>query len=115
MLLRAMPRRRAAMLACALGGLLLAGRVARADDAQITIDNFSFTPPTLTVAAGTKVVWTNHDDIPHTVVDAAATPPGWRSKALDTDDSYSRVFDKPGTYRYFCSLHPHMQGTLVVQ
>ena len=115
MLLRAVPRRRAAMLACALGGLLLAVSVARADDAQISIDNFSFTPPVLTVPAGTKVVCTNHDDIPHTVVDAGATPPGWRSKALDTDDSFSHVFDKPGTYKYFCGLHPHMQGTVVVQ
>ncbi len=62
MLLRAMPRRRAALLACALGGLLLAGAAARADDAQITIDNFTFTPATLTVKAGTRVVWKNQDD-----------------------------------------------------
>jgi plastocyanin len=114
MLLRAMPRRRAALLACALGGLLLAGAAARADDAQITIDNFTFTPATLTVKAGTRVVWKNQDDIPHLVV-SDVSPPLFRSKALDTDDSFSTIFDKPGTYHYFCGLHPHMQGTIVVQ
>ena len=111
---RVLPRRSAVLLACALGGFLLTGPAAHADDAKITIDNFSFSPAVLTVAAGTKVVWTNNDDIPHTVVDAGATPPEWRSKAMDTDDSFSRVFDKPGTYKYFCGLHPHMQGTVVV-
>jgi plastocyanin len=87
---------------------------ARADDTAVVIDNFTFAPATLTVKAGTRVVWTNHDDMPHTVV-SAASPPLFRSKALDTDDSFSSVFDKPGTYAYFCGLHPHMQGTIVVK
>ena len=105
-------RRRRGMLVAAL--TIMVTGVARADDAKVVIDNFTFSPATLTVAAGTRVEWTNHDDIPHTVV-SAVSPPLFRSKALDTDDSYSNVFDKPGTYSYFCGLHPHMQGTIVVK
>jgi plastocyanin len=105
--------RRALLAAAPAGGLLLA-RAARAEDAAVTIDNFTFTPATLTVKTGTRVTWKNEDDIPHTVV-SDTSPPLFRSKALDTDDSYSTVFDKPGTYRYFCGLHPHMTGTIVVQ
>ena len=102
------------LLAAAPAGLLLLARGARAADGEVTIDNFTFTPATLTVKAGMRVTWKNADDIPHTVV-SDESPPLFRSKALDTDDSYSWVFDKPGTYRYFCGLHPHMQGTIVVQ
>ena len=61
--------------------------------------------------AGTTVTWKNEDDIPHTVV---STTKAFRSKALDTDDSFSFTFTTPGTYEYFCSLHPHMVGTVVV-
>jgi plastocyanin len=85
---------------------------AGAADASIGIDNFAFTPATLTVPAGTKVTWTNHDDIPHTAT-SAATPPLFHSAPLDTDDAFSFTFDKPGVYKYFCALHPHMQGTVV--
>jgi plastocyanin len=80
--------------------------------AEVKIDNFSFTPATITVAAGTQVTWTNRDDIPHTVVTEDKTV---KSKALDTDDKFSATFDKPGTYSYFCSIHPTMKGTVVVQ
>jgi len=100
------------MLVAALA-IMVTG-VAQADDAKVVIDNFTFSPATLTVAAGTRVVWTNHDDIPHTVV-SAVSPPLFKSKALDTDDTFSNVFDKPGSYGYFCGLHPHMQGTIVVK
>ncbi len=93
---------------------LVTASAARAEDAAITIDNFTFGPATLTVKAGTSVVWTNRDDIPHTVVSAAA-PPLFKSHPLDTGDAFSMVFDKPGTYRYFCGLHPHMQGIVVVK
>src|ERR1700761_5646360 len=104
--------------AFALPGLLLLAAAlytgpARAADAAATIDNFTFSPPVLTVAVGTKVTWTNRDDIPHTVTDADH-PKEIKSHALDTGDSYSRTFTAPGTYHYFCSLHPHMQGTVVV-
>jgi len=79
---------------------------------EVKIDNFSFTPNTLTVAAGTTVTWTNSDDIPHTVVSVDKT---FKSKVLDTDDKFSYTFTKPGTYSYFCSVHPKMTGKIVVQ
>lgn len=80
--------------------------------AAVTIDNFSFGPTTLKVATGTTVKWTNKDDIPHTVVSTAGL---FKSHALDTDESFSYKFDKPGTYDYFCSLHPKMTGKVVVE
>src|SRR4051794_5506865 len=85
-----------------------------AGEAAVMIDNFTFAPPVLTVAAGTRVVWTNRDDIPHTVI-GAEDPRALRSPPLDTDDRFAFTFAAPGTYRYFCSLHPHMQGTVVVR
>jgi plastocyanin len=78
---------------------------------QIQIDNFTFSPPVLTVAVGTSVTWVNGDDIPHTV---AAKDRSFRSKPLDTEDRFSFVFLSPGSYDYFCSLHPHMVGKVVV-
>jgi plastocyanin len=79
---------------------------------EVKIDNFSFMPGDLTVAAGTTVTWVNHDDVPHTVrtVDGAI-----KSKALDTDDKFSMTFDKPGTYEYSCSIHPKMTAKVVVK
>ena len=97
--------------ACAALVLACAAATAQAEDAQVTIDNFTFSPQQLTVKAGTKVTWSNHDDIPHTV----ASPPTFRSKPMDSEDSYSFTFTTPGTYKYFCSLHPHMTGTIVVE
>jgi len=79
----------------------------------VSIDNFTFNPPTLRVKAGTKVTWTNKDDIPHGIASSANTFA--RSQALDTNESFSFTFDKPGTYQYFCYLHPHMVGTVVVE
>jgi plastocyanin len=78
----------------------------------VGIDNFTFNPQTLTVKAGATVTWTNKDDIPHTV---AAVNRQFKSKALDTDDGYTFTVTTPGTYAYFCSLHPHMTGTIVVE
>ncbi len=78
----------------------------------VSIDNFSFSPPTLTVAAGTTVTWTNNDDIPHTV---RAVDGAFHSKAMDSDDSYSFTFAKPGVYSYFCSIHPKMVGKVIVK
>ncbi len=79
--------------------------------AEVKIDNFSFTPSTANVPAGTQVRWINKDDIPHTVV---SEDKAFKSKALDTDDEFSYTFSKPGTYKYFCSLHPKMNATIVV-
>lgn len=104
--------RRRDVLAAALAAVL-PGLPAHAAGAEVTIDNFVFTPDGLTVPAGTRVVWTNHDDIPHSVV-SAATPPLFKSAVLDTDETFARVFDTPGTYGYFCGLHPHMKGVIVV-
>ena len=78
----------------------------------VSIDNFSFEPTTITVAPGTTITWVNHDDVPHTVT---ADNKGFASTALDTDDRYSRRFTTPGTYRYFCALHTHMTGEVVVK
>ena len=82
--------------------------------ATVTIDNFAFSPPALTVAPGTKVTWNNKDEEPHTVMSADGGQ-AFKSPALDTDDKFSFTFDKPGTYKYFCSIHPHMIGTIVVR
>jgi plastocyanin len=78
----------------------------------VAIRNFAFEPAVLTVTAGSKVTWANRDEEPHLVVSAGAKFPA--SPALDTDDSYAAVFDQPGTYTYFCALHPHMVGTIIV-
>jgi plastocyanin len=82
------------------------------DDAKVTIDNFAFSPATLTVSPGTQVTWTNEDDIPHSIV---VTNASVHSKPLDSNDTFSYRFDKAGTYAYICGLHPHMQGQIVVQ
>jgi len=79
---------------------------------EVKIDNFSFIPQEITVAAGTKVTWVNRDDIPHTV---RSTEDKFKSKALDTDEQYSFTFDTPGTYEYFCSVHPKMTAKVIVQ
>jgi plastocyanin len=85
---------------------------ARGADTIVNIDNFTFNPPRVTVQAGTIVTWQNHDDIPHTV---AASKKLFKSKTLDTDDKFSFTFATPGVYEYFCSLHPHMKGMIVVR
>jgi len=92
--------------------LLLGAAHAYAEDASVTIDNFTFTPAELTVKVGTTVTWDNHDDIPHSVVEKNKL---FRSKALDTDESYSFTFTQAGTYDYFCGLHPHMVGKIIVK
>jgi plastocyanin len=81
---------------------------------EVKIDNFSFGPVTLTVPVGATVTWTNRDDIPHTVV-STDDPKTFKSKVLDTDEKFSFTFNKPGTYSYFCSIHPKMTGKVIVQ
>jgi plastocyanin len=102
-------------LALALG--LLVPFCSMADNAgtnsvQVTVDNFSFTPPALAVHAGTKVTWVNKDDVPHTVTSDDQL---FGSRALDTDDKFSFTFQTPGTYSYYCSVHPKMTGKVVVK
>lgn len=91
--------------------LVLAATPALAADVAVKIGNFTFGPQELKVKSGTTVTWTNEDDIPHTVVSVN----NFRSKALDSDEKFSFTFATPGTYKYFCSLHPHMTGTIVVE
>jgi plastocyanin len=79
---------------------------------EVTIDNFTFTPASVTVEPGTTVHWLNRDDIPHTVV---AKSLAYKSRALDTDDSFSQQFNEVGEIDYFCSLHPHMTGKVIVR
>jgi len=80
----------------------------------VKIDNFSFGPVTLTVPVGTTVTWTNRDDIPHNTV-STDDPKIFKSKVLGTDEKFSFTFSKPGTYSYFCSIHPKMTGKIIVQ
>ena len=80
----------------------------------VNINNFAFSPKELTVAVGTTVTWTNKDEEPHTVVNAAS-PPAFKSAALDGGDTFRFTFSQPGTYRYFCSVHPFMTATVVVK
>jgi len=79
---------------------------------EVAISNFTFTPNELTIAPGTTVKWVNHDDIPHTVV---SDDKAFKSKVLDTDEQFTYTFSKPGTYGYFCSIHPKMTAKVVVQ
>jgi len=102
----------AVLLASGALGLAASTAQAQASSVEVKIDNFSFGPATLTVAAGTTVTWTNRDDIPHTVVSDDKV---FKSKVLDTDEKFSYTFTKPGTYGYFCSIHPKMTGKVVVQ
>lgn len=104
-------------LCCAVCGAFAAAgplRVAAGEPAEvhIGIDNFTFSPAEVTVHAGARVEWVNRDDIPHTVVEAATAR--FRSQALDTDDGFGFTFTQPGTFTYFCSLHPTMTGKVVV-
>jgi plastocyanin len=112
-----LPLSRAVIIALLLGpitgGLLAYGAVAAQEEPNVvTIDNFTFGPKELTVPAGTTVKWVNHDDIPHTVANKDKL---FRSKALDTDDSYSFTFASAGTFDYFCGLHPYMVGKVIVK
>ena len=99
----------------AMAGLVaaaLATSPARAAEIEVKIENFTFNPQQITVKAGDTVTWINHDDIPHTVTSKTLK---FRSKAMDTDDKFSFTFATPGTFPYFCSLHPHMTGSIVVE
>jgi plastocyanin len=102
----------AVVLASGTRGLAASAEHSQTSSVEVKIDNFSFGPATLTVAAGTTVTWTNRDDIPHTVVSDDKV---FKSKVLDTDEKFSYTFTKPGTYGYFCSIHPKMTGKVVVQ
>ncbi len=109
--------------AVALVALVLSGRgappaagamatAAPQSGAQVTIDNFQFGPARLTVPVGTTVTWTNRDDMVHTVTSSTRA---FSSPGLETGETFSHTFDKPGSYEYFCALHPRMTGSVIVQ
>jgi plastocyanin len=106
-----------AALLCAISSFSLS---ALADDAsgataggKIEIKDFAFNPQKITVKSGEKITWINRDEEPHTVVSVGKKFP--RSHGLDTDQEYSITAGAPGTYEYFCSVHPKMTGTIVVE
>jgi plastocyanin len=100
-----------AMAVLIAGALSASGRIYAAD-MEVKIENFTFNPQQITVKAGATVTWINHDDIPHTVTSQTGA---FRSKAMDTGDKFSFTFATPGTFPYFCALHPHMTGSIVVE
>jgi plastocyanin len=85
--------------------------VAAPGETHLTIDNFTFKPDAVTIPVGTRITWQNDDDIPHSIVETTGK---FHSMALDTEDKFSFTFDKAGTFEYFCGLHPHMKGKVVV-
>jgi len=99
------------LAALLLSPLAIAIAQPAAPTVDVLIEHFAFTPQTITVKVGTKVTWVNKDIEPHTVV---SNDQKFQSEALDTNESFSMTFDKPGTYGYFCSIHPHMTGTVTV-
>ena len=85
---------------------------APADGSSVGIENFNYIPADLTVKAGTTVVWTNHDDVEHTIT---ASDNSFSSPSVPTDGQFSHTFTTPGTYSYFCAIHPFMTAKVVVQ
>ena len=99
--------------AALLAAACLAVSAAQAATVPVTIDNFTFSPKEITVKPGDTVTWTNQDDIPHTV---RASPDGaWKCSVMDTGESCTITFKEAGSFPYFCSLHPHMTGTVIVK
>ena len=102
----------AALTVLSLCSLKFARAQSAASSAEVRIDNFTFNAPSITIPVGSEVTWVNRDDIPHTVVSEDKL---FKSKALDTDDKFTYKFTTPGTYKYFCSLHPKMTAEIVVR
>jgi plastocyanin len=98
----------------AVGGLalLIGAHALAATSPTVEIREFKFAPPSLTVPVGTTVMWVNHDEEPHTVTSTAGA---FKSAGLVNDDTFAQTFTKPGSYEYFCSLHPYMKATVVVK
>lgn len=95
------------LLACTSGAALAESR-----DVTVSIENFTFVPAEITISPGTTVTWINHDDIPHTAVSSEKGV--FRSKVMDTDEQFSFTFASAGDFAYFCSLHAHMTGRVIV-
>ena len=104
-------KKAAGFLAVVFAVLAITAAPTRATETTVKIENFTFEPQVLTVPVGTKVTWVNDDDIPHLVAEKDGK---FRSAALDTNDTYSETFSTPGTIEYYCAIHPHMTGKIVV-
>ena len=102
----------ALILAVVLRSATATGQTAPTQSTEIKVDNFTFSPETAMIPVNGTVTWINKDDVPHVIASADGT---FRSKGLDTDDHYSYQFTKPGTYSYYCSIHPKMTGKIVVR
>jgi len=102
----------ALIMMLAIFAMTVTARTAGTNPNEIVIENFSFEPATLTVKVGTTVTWVNKDDEPHT---ATATDKSFNSKTLDNGDRFSQEFKAPGTYNYYCALHPKMTGKIIVK
>ena len=102
----------ALILMLAVSAVAFTAHTPNAASNEVVIQNFSFEPATLTVKVGTTVTWVNHDDEPHT---ATATDKSFNSKTLDNGDRFSQEFKAPGTYNYYCALHPKMTGKIIVK
>jgi plastocyanin len=117
------PKDKTAALLCAIAFLNLSlfalGGEMKNDDStgskqsKIEIKDFAFNPQTITVKSGEKITWINRDEEPHTIV--SVEKQFKKSTALDTDQEFTVTAGAPGTYTYFCSVHPKMTGTIVVQ
>ena len=102
----------ALILTLAVSALAFTVRTPSINSNEVVIENFSFEPATLTVKVGTTVTWVNRDDEPHT---ATANDKSFNSKTLDNGDRFSQEFKAPGTYNYYCALHPKMTGKIIVK
>jgi plastocyanin len=105
--------RHIAVAVVVLAATLLAGSPApAARPITVEIKDFKFTPATLTVPVGATVTWTNDDEEPHTITSATGT---FSSTGLSHEETFTQKFTRPGTYAYFCALHPHMKATVIVR
>lgn len=102
----------AGVLVAALAMLAMMVRGPAATSTAVDVKDFKFAPPVLTVASGARVTWTNHDEEPHTITSTTAA---FGSAGLSRDDTFTQTFTRPGTYEYFCALHPYMKATVVVR
>ena len=100
------------MVALGAMGVYIPSIAQTSNPTQIIVKDFMFSPTPLTIKVGSTVTWTNKDDEPHTVVSDTGV---FKSGGMDTDESFSYKFDKPGTYHFTCSIHPRMVGTVIVQ
>jgi plastocyanin len=103
---------RRALAAVGVTALLISVYALAATPPTIEIKEFKYGPPVLSVPVGTTLTWVNHDEEPHTVTSATGA---FSSAGLVNDDTFVETFTKPGTYQYFCKIHPYMKGTVVVK